>query len=75
MSTTPHALASIDSALLASVSGGCHKGCPPPAPPAPAPQTTQIVNVPQAPAPQAAPPMPPPAPSVQTSVSINGQPA
>ena len=72
--TTPMALESIDFALLASVSGGCHKYAPPP-PPAPATQQTQIVNVPQAPAPQAAPPMPPPGPAVQTSVSINGQPA
>lgn len=67
MSTpTPIALESIDTSLLASVSGGCHK-------------QTQIINnnymppaPPPAPAPQVA---PPPAPMVQTSVSVNGQPA
>lgn len=66
MSTTTPSLESIDFALLAAVSGGCHK-----------PQTTQIVNV-QAPPPAAQvapPPAPMPGPQVQTSVSINSQPA
>jgi hypothetical protein len=63
---TPVTLESIDCALLASVSGGCHNHNPPPV------QQTQIINnLPPAPAPQVA----PPAPMVQTSVSINGQPA
>jgi hypothetical protein len=61
--TTPISLESLDLAQLASVSGGCHSSPPL--------QQTQIVNMPQAPAPPAAPPMP----MVQTSVSINGQPA